>query len=136
MNLESNTDRIIKGLKWLEDRTDSTDIISLSQGLNRLAILSVRLAEEVCDAYELQCELEDSFDEAYAKKFSELTKNGTSAAAAKPVVEAELAEMKREWTQAKVLYKRLNSFIDRVDRVADSFRQSISVQKQADLKNV
>jgi hypothetical protein len=135
-NTKSNTDSIISGLKWLEDRYDSTDIASLSHGLNRMAILTARLADEVVDAYELLSQLEDNFDEAFAKKFSELTGKGTSAAAAKPMVEAELVEMKREWTRAKVLYKKLNSFLDRCDRVMDTFRQSISVQKQADMKNI
>lgn len=134
--MNSNTDNIISGLKWLEERYNSTDIVSLSHGLNRMAILTTRLADEVVDAYQLQAELEDSFDEAYAKKFAELTAKGSSAAAAKPLVEAELAEMKREWTQAKVLYKKLNSFLDRTDRVLDTFRQSISCQKQADMKNI
>ena len=132
----NNTDRIISGLKWLEERTNSTDIVSLSHGLNQLAILTVRLGEEVTDAYALQSELEDNFDEAYAKRFSELTARGTSAASAKPIVEADLAEKKREWTQAKVMYKKLNSFLERVDRVLDTYRQSISCQKQADMKNI
>lgn len=135
-NTESNTDRIIKGLQWLEDRTNSTDIISITHGLNTLAILAVRLAEEVTDAYELQCELEDEYDTAFAKRFSELTSNGTSAAAAKPAVEAELADAKKEWTRAKVLYRKLSTFLERVDRVLEAFRQSVSVQKAADLKNV
>ena len=132
----NNTDRIISGIKWLEERTDSTDIIGLSQGLNRLAILTVRLAEEVTGAYALQSELEDTYDTKLAKRFSELTTSGTSAAAAKPIVEAELAEDRKQWTQAKVLYKKLNSFLDRSDRVMDTFRQYISCQKQADMKNI
>ena len=132
----TNTDRIVAGLKWLEERNDSTDIVGLSQGLNRLAILTVRLGEEVTDAYALQSDLEDQYDTKFAKRFSELTATGTSAAAAKVMVEAELALDKGAWTQSKILYKRLNSFLERTDRVLDTFRQYISCQKQADMKNI
>lgn len=134
--MKNNLDPIIKDLKWLEDNKKSTNILQISQVLNHLAILSVRLAEEVTEAYKLQCELEDTYDIKYAQRFTELTQGGTSAAAAKPMVEAELSADRKDWTIAKVGYKRLNSFLERIDRVLDSHRQSISVQKQADLKNV
>jgi hypothetical protein len=134
--MKTNIDLIIKDLKWLEDRKASTDIKSISHVLNHLSILSARFADEVTNAYKLQCELEDTYDIKYAQRFTELTTSGTSAAAAKPMVEAELAEDRRNWTSAKVGYKRLDTFLDRIDKVLDSYRQAVSVQKQADLKNV
>ena len=132
----NNTDRIISGLKWLEERTDSTDIASLSHGLNKLAILTVRLGEEVSDAYKLQQEFEDNYDVAFATKFTELTKSGISAAAAKTQVEAELAQMRKDWSAAKAAYKRLSTFLDRCDKVLEAFRQSVSVEKMSNMKNI
>lgn len=132
----SNTDLIIKDLEWLESRKSSTDIVSIAQVLNHLHGLNVRLGSEVTEAYALMCEAEDDYDIAFAKRFTELTSSGTSAAAAKPMVEAELGDKKRHWTSCKIVYRRLDSFLDRVDRVADSFRQSVSVVKAVDLKHV
>lgn len=132
----TNTDSIIKGLAYLESQTNSSDISSLAKALNRLAILTVRLGEEVTDAYKLQAEFEDNYDIAYAKRFSELTASGTSAAAAKPIVEYELVQERRDWTAAKVGYKKLSGFLERVDRVLDTFRQSQSVIKATDLKHL
>lgn len=134
--MNDNTDSIIKGLRYLESQTNSNDISTIAKALNKLAILTVRLGEEVTDAYKLQSELEDDFDAAYAKRFSELTASGTSAAAAKPIVEAELIEMKRDWTAAKVGYRKLASFLERVDRVLDTFKQSQSVIRTTDLKHL
>jgi ATP-dependent exoDNAse (exonuclease V) alpha subunit len=133
---DNNIDLILKDLSWLENRKTSTDIVSISQVLNHLAILSVRLGEEVSEAYKLQQELKDNYDIKFAQKFSELTKSGTSAAAAKPIVEAELADDKRSWTAAGIGYKKLSSFLERIDRVMDTWRQAISVQKMSDLKNI
>jgi hypothetical protein len=132
----TNTEQIIKDLKWLEERKTSTDIVSISHVLNHLNGLMVSFGDEVTAAYELQCEAEDKYDIAFAKKFSELTASGTSAAAAKPIVESELGELKKEWTKAKVMYKKLNSFMDRVDRLADGFKQSQSILNKVDLKRV
>lgn len=132
----NNTDNIIKGIKYLESQANSNDISTIAKALNRLAILTVRLGEEVTNAYQLQSDLEDEYDIAFAKRFSELTAGGTSAAAAKPMVEAELAEKKKDWTAAKVGYKKLSSFLERVDRVLDTFKQSQSVIKATDLKHL
>jgi hypothetical protein len=129
-------DLIKKDLDWLDSRSKSTNIIEISYVLNHLNGLMVTFADEVSVAYELMCQAEDEYDIAFAKKFTELTENGTSAAGAKPKVESELGDLKKKWTEMKVLYKRLNTFLDRCDRVNDSFRQMISIQKQMDLKNV
>jgi hypothetical protein len=132
----NNTDLIIKDLQWLESQKTSTDIVRISHVLNHLSILSVRLSQETVDAYKLQSELEDDFDIKYAQRFTELTGSGTSAAAAKPMVEAELFQEKRDWTKAKIGYKKLSSFLERIDRVMDTWRQAVSVQKMSDLKHV
>lgn len=132
----NNTDSIIKGLTYLEGLQNSNDITTIAKALNRMSILTVRLGQEVTDAYQLQSELEDEYDIAYAQRFSELTTTGTSAAAAKPIVEAELAEKRKDWTAAKVGYKKLSGFLDRIDRVLDTFKQSQSVIKATDLKHL
>jgi len=121
-------------INWLDQHNKSTALVPITQTIDRLAVLSVSLGHEVSEAYALMNTLEDSYDISFAEKFSKLTKEGTSAAAAKPMVEAELAHMKRDWTTAKNGYKRLSLFIDRIDRVIESYRQYISVSK-LDLKN-
>lgn len=127
---------IQKDIHWLGENAKSGNIVAISQVLNHLSVLTVTLGHEVSDAYKLQQELEDDYDIAFAQKFSELTKTGTSAAAAKPVVESELTEAKRNWTQARAGYKRLSTFLDRCDKVLEAFRQSVSVEKMSNLKNI
>jgi hypothetical protein len=129
MNNDSTIDLIIKRLKWLETNNRSNNIVNISKVLSDLSLLAVTLGEDVSNAYRLQSEYEDNYDIAFAQKFSELTKAGTSAAAAKPIVEAELANEKREWTTAKGVYKRLSTFLDRLDKVLDSHRQALSIAK-------
>lgn|SRR5690606_911583 len=121
-------------IKWLDNNKRSTNIVEISQTIDRLAVLSVTLGTMVSDAYALMNKLEDDYDIAFASKFTELTKSGISAAAAKPQVEAELAEPKRDWTSAKNGYKKLSVYLDRIDKVIESYRQYISVTK-LDLKN-
>jgi len=127
---------IQRDINWLGENAKSGNIGAISQVLNHLAVLTVTLGNEVSDAYKLQQELEDQYDIAFATKFTELTKGGISAAAAKPQVEAELAQERKDWTQAKAGYKRLSTFLDRCDRVLEAFRQSVSVEKMSNLKNI
>lgn len=133
---ETNNDVIIKGLKYLQGLENSNDISTIAKALNRMSILTVRLGEEVTNAYQLQSELEDAYDKAFAKRSSELTESGTSAAAAKQIVALELADMKKDWTSAKVGHKKLSMFLERVDKVMDTFKQSQSVIKAVDLKHL
>lgn len=129
-------DQITKDIEWLGKNAKSSNIGEISQVLNHLAVLTVTLGNQVSDAYALQQELEDEYDIAFATKFTELTKSGISAASAKPQVEAELGERKRDWSQAKAGYKRLSTFLDRCDKVLEAFRQSVSVEKMSNLKNI
>lgn len=133
---ETNNDVISKGLKFLQGLENSNDISTIAKALNRISILTVRLGEEVTDAYQLQSELEDAYDRASSKRSSELIEGGTSAAAAKQIVALELADMKKDWTAAKVGHKKLSMFLERVDKVMDTFKQSQSVIKAVDLKHL
>lgn len=129
----TNTEQIIKDLKWLEERKTSTDITSTSQVLSHLALLTVRLGEEVSDAYALMNELEDT----YKAKYANYVKNFEgSVAKAELAAEADLAEDKKNWTAARNGYKKLSTYLDRCDKVLDAFRQSVSVIKAVDLKHV
>ena len=115
-------------INWLNDNNKSSNIVLLTQSLNKLSVLCVTLAQDVSDAYALMNELEDVYDDKYNSRFTELTagKDKISAAAAKPQVEAELVEDKKNHTSAKGGYKKLSMYLDRVDRVNDSFRQYVA----------
>jgi hypothetical protein len=126
-------DQIAKCIKWLDEHKDSTSYIPICQTIDRLAVLSVTVGQEVSESYALQNNLEDDYDIAFAERFSTITKEGTSAAAARYVVEAELGEKKRLYTQAKNGYKKLSVYLERLDRVIESYRQLVSVGKM-DLK--
>jgi hypothetical protein len=128
----TNTDLILKDLRWLEERKTSADIVSISQVLNHLAILSVTLGQDVGNAYSLMNELEDT----YKQKYADFVKNfDGSVAKAELSAESELKEDKKNWTSAKNGYKKLSTFLDRVDKVLEAFRQSVSVIKNIDLKH-
>lgn len=134
MSNKSTIDLIQVCITWLDQNSKSNNLTQISQTIGRLSILSVTLGHEVSNAYALASEMEDNYDIKFAEKFSKLTKEGTSAAAAKPIVEADLAQEKRDWTSAKNGYKKLSTFLERVDRVIEAYRQLISVSK-LDLKN-
>jgi Mn-dependent DtxR family transcriptional regulator len=134
MNNKSTIDMIQECITWLDQNSKSNNLVKISQTIGRLSILSVSLGHDVSNAYTLASEFEDNYDIAFAERFSKLTKEGTSAAAAKPIVEAELHKEKRDWTSARNGYKRLSTFMDRVDRVQEAYRQLISVSK-LDLKH-
>jgi hypothetical protein len=135
MKSKSTIDQVIDNLTWLDNNRRANNIHEISLCLAKLASLSVTLGENVSEAYRLQSEAEDNYDIAFAEKFSSLTREGTSAAAAKPIVEAELGKMRREWTAAKVNHKKLSTFIDRLDKVLETHRQQLSISK-LEAKNI
>ena len=133
MNNKSTIDLIQDCITWLDDHNKSTDLVRISQTIDRLAVLTVSLGHEVSSAYGLMNDLEDTYDIKFAEEFVEAVKD-MSAAAAKPYVEAKLGEDRRNFTKAKNGYKRLSVFLERVDKTIESYRQFISVSK-LDLKN-
>lgn len=122
-------DQINELLKWLADNAKSKNIVAINQALNKLSILAVTVGEGVSEAYALANELEDMYDEAYSKRFITLIKDH-SAAATKPMIEAELVQEKKDWTAAKNGYKKLAIYADSIERVIDSYKQYISTLKE------
>jgi hypothetical protein len=128
-------DQIQKELKWLEEnRGGNLNILGISRVVSSLSLLSMTVGEDVSSAYALQNEMEDAYDELYAKRFVEL-KDTHSAAACKPIIEAELAQDKKNWTAAKNGYNKLKIYLDRLDRILESNRQLVSTAK-LDAKNI
>lgn len=119
-------DQIQENLAWLSENNKSNNIVKLSQCLNKLQILAVSFDEEVTAAYETMNDLEDEYKEAVEAHKDELLNQKVSAAAAKTRAEAKFVEKKKLHTQAKNIYKKLNSFQERVDKVVDAYKQYVS----------
>lgn len=130
-------DEIIKdigrNIVWLDKNAKSDNILIISQVINKLQIQAATLANDVTKLYALMNNNEDIYKEALAKF---VTNYDGSIAKAERAAEAEYAHLKKEWTEAKNLYKRFDVILDRIDKICDSYRQRISVVKQAELKNV
>lgn len=126
-------DEIIKSINWLESRLKSEDIVSLGIVIDKLAIQSVTLANQVSEAYALMNEAEDDYKHSIAEYMNEFVgaKNKAEIAA-----EVKFKEKKMHWTATRNVYKRLDMFLDRVDKIIESHRQRVSVIKQASMKNV
>ncbi len=126
---------IDKQVAWLDAKLDqkSNDIIGVSKVKDKLAILSEGLGEVVTDAYGIMNELEDEYKFAIAQ-FKKDFKGGV----AKGEIEAEVefAGKKKDWTQAKNMYKKLNMKLERIDKILESHQQSVSVLVKTGLKNM
>lgn len=125
-------DLIIADLGWLDKNKKANNIADISRVLNHLALLSVTLGEDVCSAYALMNNSEDDYKGAFAESVSSST---VSVAKAEVVAEADLIEKKKAWTQARNIYKRLSTFLDRLDKVLEAHRQSLSIAK-LEVKNI
>jgi hypothetical protein len=127
------TDDIQKSIDWLEQRIKSENIIELGIVLDKLSIQSMYLASQVSDAYELMNQAEDDYKHAVARYIKDFP-----GSRAKADVEAEVAyqDKKEHWTACKSVYKKLQMYLDRVDKIIESHRQRISVIKQTSLKNL
>lgn len=129
--MSSVVDQIQVCISWLNENKTSSNLVQIARIINELSVLSVNVGHEVSEAYALTNELEDDYKIAFAKKVSS---SSESAAKAEKRAEAELEKEKKDWTQAKNGYKRLSVYLDRIDKVIESYRQSVSVQKM-DLKH-
>jgi hypothetical protein len=131
------TDELIKTIKkqitWLDNNAKSTNIQAISIVVNKLQILAQTLSEDVTQAYALMNETEDNYKAAIAKFVAEYD---GGVAKAERLAEVEFVALKKQWTQAKNIYKGLDMLLDRLDKISDSQRQRVSVVKQSDLKNV
>ena len=133
MTDQTTIEQLDKCIKWLDENNKSTNLVQITQVIDRIAILSVTVGQMVSDAYALMNNLEDEFKQAYADAVS---KSSDSVAKAEKAAEVATAEAKKNWTGAKNGYKRLSVYLDRLDKVIESHRQFVSVSKQADLKNI
>jgi hypothetical protein len=126
--LKEIIDLIQVELDWLEDHDTSTNIVQISQHLNRLSTMSVTLGDQVILAYTLMNEMNDRYDFKYAEKYA-MTKTAEkkiSDPVADALVEMAVAQEKKDWTMAKNGHKQLAVFQDRVDRVMDTYKQYVS----------
>jgi len=131
------TEELIKqindNLRWLDQYVKVDNIVDKGMVLDKLSILCVTLSEQVTEAYSLMNELEDEYKTATAQVIKDSEKSVNKAE-----VEAEVmfADKKRDWTKAKNGYRKLSSYLDRIDKVIESHRQRISVVKAMGLKNM
>ncbi len=128
-------DQMLRDIAWLDKHKKSENAVALTAVIDSLSIAAVTLGEQVSDAYEIMNNLEDTYDIAKAK-FMDSFDGSNAAAKTKADADEDLIVMRRNFTEAKNVYKRVNMFLDRIDKVCDSHRQRISVVKQTDMKNL
>jgi hypothetical protein len=133
MNNEKLIDLINKQIKWLDDNIKSNDILTVGKVLDKLSILAESFGEVVTEAYSIQNILEDEYKHSVAE-FRKEYKGGVGKGEIE--AEVEFADKKRDWTQAKNIYKKLSMKLDRIDKILESHRQSISVVVKTSLKNM
>lgn len=124
-------EQLDKCIKWLDENNKATNLIAITQTIDRIAVLSVNVGHMVSEAYELANNLEDQYKYEFAKAVSE---SELSVAKAEKAAEVATYEAKKDWTTAKNGYKRLSVYIDRLDKVIESYRQFVSICK-LDMKN-
>lgn len=131
------TDELIKqindSIKWLAENPHTNNVVKIVKLIDKLTVSAMTLGESVSQAYSLMNNAEDEYKIAVAKFIS---KAKTSAAKAERDAEAKYSDLKLEWTSRKNLYKRYDTFLDRIDKICDSYRQRVSVLKQTDLKHL
>jgi|JI9StandDraft_2_1071091.scaffolds.fasta_scaffold80266_4 cell division protein FtsX len=120
-------------IEWLEDNIHSYDILSVGKVLDKLSILAESFGEEVSEVYALANTLEDDYKISVAQYMKD---NEGSAAKLEREAEVEFADKKRDWTTAKNGFKKLNTKLDRIDKILESHRQSISVLVKTSVKNM
>lgn len=135
--MSRNRDELITlinaNIEWLEDNIHSYDIISVGKVLDKLSILAEAFGEEVTEVYSLMNTLEDDYKISVARYMKD---NEGSAAKLEREAEVMFADKKRDWTTAKNGFKKLNTKLDRIDKILESHRQSISVLVKTSVKNL
>lgn len=130
MNNES-IDAIKVAIDWLNKNKRSNNIVKFVKVIDELTIQLSYVGALVSEAYEGMNNAEDDYKIAIAKFMTEFE---GSAAKGEKAAEVTHAELKKAWTGYKNLYKRLNTFMERTDKICDSHKQRISVMKNIDLK--
>lgn len=124
-------EQIDKCIKWLNDNDKSNNLVEICKTIDKLSVLSVSVGHEVSEAYALMNELEDIYKLRYASAISQ--SSATSVAKAEFEADELTSEHKSNYTKAKNGYKKLSVYLERIDRVIESYRQLVSVAKM-DLK--
>lgn len=117
-------------IKWLNDNDKSNNLVDICKTIDKLSVLSVSVGHEVSDAYSWMNQAEDDYKIGFSR---EVSQSSLSVAKAEYNAECETREFKMQYTEAKNAYKRLSIYLERIDRVIESYRQLVSVAKM-DLK--
>lgn len=130
-------DEIIKSINdsiaWLDKNSKSNQIVSISRTVDNLLVKAATLGEETTKAYALMNELEDEYKYLVAKYVADST---TGVAKSEKEAEVKYHKKKKDWTEAKNTYRRFNSFLERIDKICDARKQTISVLKNVEMKNL
>lgn len=126
----STIDQVDTCVKWLNENDKSNNLVEICKVIDKVAVLSVSIGHDVSQAYALMNTFEDEYKTAYAK---EVSQSSLSVAKAEFDAEVKTQAIKVNYTQAKNGYKRLSIYLERIDRVIESYRQLVSVAKM-DLK--
>jgi hypothetical protein len=118
-------------IKWLGDNVKSNNLVEICKCIDKLSILTVSVGHDVSTAYGLMNDLEDEYKFSFA---SHVSQSSLSVAKSELEAESKFREKKTFYTQAKNGYKKLSTYLDRIDRVIESYRQLVSVSK-LDLKH-
>lgn len=126
----STIEQIDSCIKWLSDNDKSNNLVEICKVIDKLSVLSVSIGHDVSGAYGLMNDIEDEYKILYAETVSQ---SSLSVAKAEFNAEVKAQHAKRRYTLAKNGYKRLSIYLERIDRVIESYRQLVSVAKM-DLK--
>lgn len=120
----NTVEQIDSCIKWLNENDKSNNLVEICKVIDKLSVLSVGIGHQVSEAYSLMNEFEDVYNQAYAEIISQ-----SSLSVAKAEAQAEATLSRNDFTTAKNAYKRLSIYLDRIDRVIESYRQLVSVAK-------
>lgn len=124
---------IKKNLDWLNANKQSNNITNIVIVLDAIAIQSATLGELKADAFDLMSDAEDDYKHAVAEFVSKY--DGTAAKAEREA-EVKFKDKKIHWTDAKKLYKRFDIWLERVDKILDSHKQRVAVERAFSLKHM
>ncbi len=124
---------IKRNLDWLTQNKKSNNISNIVIVINDLSIQSATLGELKSDAFDLMADYEFDYKQSFAKY---ITESSVAVNKSERLAEVEFTEKKKLWIEAEKTYYRLKSWIDRLDKVLDSHKQRVSVEKQMSIKHL
>lgn len=129
-------DEMRVNLDWLSQNAKTPNITDVSIVLLKLSTQSATLGELKSDAYDTMVDLEEEYKSSMAERVNELIKGGMGVAAAERQAEADLKDKRKDWKDADKVFSRLRGFLDRVDKICDSARQRVAVERSFLGKNI